>query len=840
MNKTYAAGLAAFTEPKTRGSSVFLSKIVCTFIFVLSYVLSYGQCNDPDNTPPIAMCSNLTVQLDAVGSASISSNDINSESTDNCGIVSYDIDITSFDCTDVGPPVIVKLTVEDEAGNSNSCTGTVKIEDNVVPSALCQNVTIQLNAAGNGPISAMQVDNGSNDACSLSGLSLSETNFTCADIGANPVTLTATDVNGNVAGCNAAVTVQDNFPPTASCQNLTVQLNDMGSASITADEIDDGSNDACGSVGLRATPTDFDCSNLGVNTSTLTVTDVNNNSSTCTANVTVEDTAPPLFCPDDFDIFLDVNGNATIDVANLSRPAEMRRDTFFFTGGLQSFTVPAGVTEVTIEAAGGDGGSFFPIFGGGALISGGNGALLSADFVVNANEVLQIVVGGLPPNNGGGGGTFIARGNNGFLSFLPANALLIAGGGGGATDEPVFPGGSSTVLQNGADGGGGGGGFARGGGGGATLLNNGGSGSFVNGGTAIIMGGSGVGGFGGGGAGFFGGGGGGGASGGQAGIGFAADGNRASTGGTSFSAGTNTSAITPNPSDDGNGFVVISYILPAILEGDVTLSQSTFTCTDLGDKSIMATRVGENCTSLCDFMVTVRDTIPPTAICQNITVFLDDTGSAVIDSNAVDNNSSDNCDIDRFVLNLTSFTCSDLVNSPFTVSQTVYDASGLSSTCTAAVTVGSDTDGDDICDPEDTDDDNDGVNDDNDPFPLNPNLCGDADGDGCDDCSVGTDGFGPLADNNPDNDGTDTDADGICDLGDSCINLPGQIGDACDDGNEFTVGDVINENCECIGPISIPTLSQWSILFLCLTMMIFGVVVVKFSLPGHLKEFFYK
>ncbi len=69
----------------------------------------------------------------------------------------------------------------------------------------------------------------------------------------------------------------------------------------------------------------------------------------------------------------------------------------------------------------------------------------------------------------------------------------------------------------------------------------------------------------------------------------------------------------------------------------------------------------------------------------------------------------------------------------------------------------------DACDP---DDDNDGIADGADVSPLNPNLCVDADADGCDDCAVGIDGYGPVADNLPDNDGLDTDFDGLCDSGD--------------------------------------------------------------------------
>ena len=69
-----------------------------------------------------------------------------------------------------------------------------------------------------------------------------------------------------------------------------------------------------------------------------------------------------------------------------------------------------------------------------------------------------------------------------------------------------------------------------------------------------------------------------------------------------------------------------------------------------------------------------------------------------------------------------------------------------------------DTDGDGQCDPDDGDDDNDGVLDAGDLEPRNPAICEDVDGDGCDDCAVGVDGFGPAPDNALANDGTDNGA----------------------------------------------------------------------------------
>jgi hypothetical protein len=64
---------------------------------------------------------------------------------------------------------------------------------------------------------------------------------------------------------------------------------------------------------------------------------------------------------------------------------------------------------------------------------------------------------------------------------------------------------------------------------------------------------------------------------------------------------------------------------------------------------------------------------------------------------------------------------------------------------------------------------------DSDPSPLNPDRCGDRDGDYCDDCSVGADDFGPLPDADPLDDGEDSDGDGWCDWGDYCPSDPAKI-----------------------------------------------------------------
>lgn len=75
-----------------------------------------------------------------------------------------------------------------------------------------------------------------------------------------------------------------------------------------------------------------------------------------------------------------------------------------------------------------------------------------------------------------------------------------------------------------------------------------------------------------------------------------------------------------------------------------------------------------------------------------------------------------------------------------------YDELGNRTRRTVTASPGVDTDGDGVLDAADS-------------APNDPFLCRDVDGDSCDDCSSGTD--------NPASDGTDSDVDGLCNLGDA-------------------------------------------------------------------------
>ncbi|MEJ8803451.1 MBG domain-containing protein [Pontibacter sp. H249] len=107
-------------------------------------------------------------------------------------------------------------------------------------------------------------------------------------VGTTVNTFTATDAAGNTASISFNVTVTDNELPTVNARNFTVRLNADGEATITPEDIDNGSSDACGIRSLALSKTTFTCADAGDKIVTLTVTDNNGNMATATATVTVE------------------------------------------------------------------------------------------------------------------------------------------------------------------------------------------------------------------------------------------------------------------------------------------------------------------------------------------------------------------------------------------------------------------------------------------------------------------------------------------------------------------------------------------------------------------------
>ncbi|WP_037317927.1 nidogen-like domain-containing protein [Salegentibacter sp. Hel_I_6] len=289
-----------------------------------------------DNVGPIVVTQNITVQLDAQGNATITPEDIDNGSSDACGISEMTLDITTFDVTNVGENTVV-LTVEDNNGNISYLEAVVIVEDKVATVVVTTDITVELDAQGNVTITPEDIDNGSSDASGISEMTLNNDTFDCSNVGENIVVLTVTDNNGNESSLEATVTVEDKVAPVVVTQNITVQLDAQGNATITPQMIDNGSSDACGISEMTLDITTFDVTNVGENTVVLTVEDNNGNISYLEAVVIVEDKVAPVVVTTDITVELDAQGNVTItpeDIDNGSSDASgisemtLNNDTF--------------------------------------------------------------------------------------------------------------------------------------------------------------------------------------------------------------------------------------------------------------------------------------------------------------------------------------------------------------------------------------------------------------------------------------------------------------------------------------------------------------------------------
>ncbi|TXC81599.1 LamG-like jellyroll fold domain-containing protein, partial [Luteibaculum oceani] len=639
-----------------------------------------------DSVAPVALCKDITIQLDANGAASIVAADVDGGSIDACGIQGLAIDKSQFGCSDVGANTVT-LTVTDNNGNQSSCQATVTVVDSVPPVAVCKDITIQLDANGAASIVASDIDGGSNDACGIQGLAIDKSQFGCSDVGANTVTLTVTDNNGNQSSCQATVTVVDSVPPVAICQDITIQLDHLGLASIQPIDIDGGSNDACGIHGLAIDKSQFGCSDVGANTVTLTVTDNNGNQSSCQATVTVVDSVAPVALCKDITIQLDANGAASIVAADIDGGSNDAC-------GIQGLAIDksqfgcgdVGPNTVTLTVTDNNGNqsscqatvtvvdSVAPV----ALCkditiqldANGAASIVAADIDGGSNDACGIQ--GLAIDKfqfgcsdvGSNTVTLTVTDNNGNQSSCQATVTVV---------DSVAP---VAVCKD------------------ITIqLDANGAASIV---AADVDGGSND----------------------ACGIqGLAID--KSQFGCSDVGANTVTLTVTDNNGNQSScqaTVTVVDSVAPVAVCKDITIQldangaasivaadidggsndacgiqglaidKSQFGCSDVGANTVTLTVTDNNGNQAsCQATVTVVDSVPPVALCQDVTIQLDHLGLASIQPIDIDGGSNDACGIHGLAIDKSQFGCGDVGAN--TVTLTVTDNNGNQSSCQAKVTV---------------------------------------------------------------------------------------------------------------------------------------------------------
>ncbi|MCB9185755.1 MAG: HYR domain-containing protein [Flavobacteriales bacterium] len=297
-------------------SSVSVSSVSCTSIFAPTI----------DNVDPAANCQDITVNLSASGSASITASQINSGSTDNCSISSYSLNQTSFNCSNVGNNLVI-LTVTDNNGNTSSCGANVTVVDNQAPTINCP-ADIQVNAPnGNCAANVNFTTPTAADNCTGSTVTqiLGPPSGSSFNVGDTIVSFLATDASGNTASCSFNVEVLDIEDPVITCPANINVLSTLSNCGANITYITPTATDNCSGVNTYFISGFQSGQNFPSGTTTVEylAIDASGNQASCSFDVTV-DPVP--------------NGSLSIPPASVCQ-GDPITITFNFTSGTAPFNV---------------------------------------------------------------------------------------------------------------------------------------------------------------------------------------------------------------------------------------------------------------------------------------------------------------------------------------------------------------------------------------------------------------------------------------------------------------------------------------------------------------------
>jgi hypothetical protein len=175
-----------------------------------------GDACDP-NAPPVARCLNLTVTAgpDCTADASVDNNSFDPDLGDSITLAQDPTGPYPLGTTDV------TLTVTDTFDESDSCVGTVTVEDTTPPAITCP---APLTVGGSLVLNGAEVDFTilATDACDAApAIAATPSSGSLFPFGTTTVSATATDAAGNGSGCSFTVTV---LTPQDQIEELIAQI----------------------------------------------------------------------------------------------------------------------------------------------------------------------------------------------------------------------------------------------------------------------------------------------------------------------------------------------------------------------------------------------------------------------------------------------------------------------------------------------------------------------------------------------------------------------------------------------------------------------------------------
>ncbi|MFP9097646.1 T9SS type A sorting domain-containing protein [Flavobacterium sp. RHBU_24] len=199
-----------------------------------------------------------------------------------------------------------------------TCSFDVTVVDNQAPTiTLNGGATATLNENGEATITLEDIDISAVDNCTANTVTLSipPTSYTCANLGMNALTVTASD-GTNMATQVVYVNVTDAIDPILTLQPAVLILDNEGMATLTQADVDNGSTDNCAISSFTFSQAMFSCEEMGEHTIMVTAADASGNTTTAEVLVSVADNTPPVLALQNVTLVLGENGTATLSQAD--------------------------------------------------------------------------------------------------------------------------------------------------------------------------------------------------------------------------------------------------------------------------------------------------------------------------------------------------------------------------------------------------------------------------------------------------------------------------------------------------------------------------------------------
>ncbi len=271
-----------------------------------------------DVTKPTANPKWLSkVYVGGTGSVTFTGVDADSASFDQCGIAKITVWRNAFSCADAGDTFKGNFEVRDIAGNISSKTIAVAVFDTIAPTLTVKNYTAYLNALGKDTIHFDSVfvsltDNCSPDTAYFDGVNDTKIPIDCSYIGTNTAKIWGKDKSGNLTYKIVNIIVKDTLEPDSlNVKDQFVYLDSNGTFKLSKDSVVRYASDPC-YIKDTTMKTNFDCSDIGINTVKVAISDVSGNELSKNIKVVVIDSIIPSInmLPVDT-LFLDTSGSAS-------------------------------------------------------------------------------------------------------------------------------------------------------------------------------------------------------------------------------------------------------------------------------------------------------------------------------------------------------------------------------------------------------------------------------------------------------------------------------------------------------------------------------------------------